>query len=177
MKALLLFTAIALLLSACKGTGLTYTVATESMAPTLKVGDVIFADPIAYKIADPQRGEIVVVKAPDGETTPNGQIQMFPKRIIGVGGDKIQIVADKLYVNDQRLVIGVIPQTGKYFSDHPVGNFGPVTVPKDQYFLVGDNLPNSLDSRYWKHSTVTKDYFVGRVTTVKEKDTGKIRYL
>jgi signal peptidase I len=177
MKSLVLITALALLLSACKGTGLTYTVATESMAPTLKVGDVIFADPIAYKIASPQRGDIVVVRAPDGETNPNGQIQMFPKRIIGVGGDKIRIVAGKLYVNDQPVVLGIVPETGKYFSDHPVGDFGPVTVPKEQYFLVGDNLPNSLDSRYWKHSTVTKDYFIGKVTTVKDKGTGNIRYL
>ena len=177
MKSILLITTIALLFSACKGTGLTYTVATESMAPTLKVGDVIFADPIAYKIGAPQRGDIVVVKAPDGETNPDGQIQMFPKRIIGVGGDKIRILAGKLYVNDQQVVLGIVPGTGKYFSDHPVGDFGPAMVPKDQYFLVGDNLPNSLDSRYWKHSTVTKDYFVGRVTTVKDKDTGNIHYL
>src|SRR5205823_3450988 len=63
MKSLVLITAIALLLSACKGTGLTYTVATESMAPTLKIGDVVFADPIAYKIATPQRGDIVVVRS------------------------------------------------------------------------------------------------------------------
>ena len=51
------------------------------------------------------------------------------------------------------VVLGIVPETGKYFSDHPAGDFGPVTVPKEQYFLVGDNLPNSLDSRLldsWK---------------------------
>jgi len=177
MKSILLIATIALLLSACNGTSLTYKIATVSMSPTLKVGDIVFADPIAYKIDVPRRFDIVVVRAPDGETNPDGTIQVFPKRIIGVGGDRIQIIAGQLYVNDQPVVLGIVPGTGKYFSGHRVADFGPAMVPKEQYFLVGDNLPDSLDSRYWKHSTVTKDYFIGKVTTIKDKETGKIRYL
>ena len=165
---------LSLMLTSC-GLGHSYTVTTNSMSPTLKVGDTIFANTIEYKVAPPQRGDIVIVRAPDGETESNGQVQMFPKRVIGVGGDKIQIVACKVYVNDQVVMENVRGDGG--CPPNLLADFGPVVVPSNEFFLVGDNLPNSRDSRNWKHSTVTKDYIVGKVTTVKDKDTSNIRSL
>ena len=152
-----------------------YTVATNDMSPTLKAGDTISANAFEYKFSSPQRGDIIIVRAPDGEKERNGQVQVFPKRIIGTGGDRIQVSACKVYVNDR-----VIMQNVRGDGACPpslVPDFGPVVVPPNEYFLVGDNLPDSLDSRQWKHSTVTKDYIVGKVTTIKEQGTGKIRSL
>jgi signal peptidase I len=171
---LLIFLAFSLLFGGC-GAVHTYTVATESMSPTLKIGDTISANTFEYKASSPQRGDIVILRAPDGEKESNGQLQLFPKRVIGVGGDKIQVAACKVYVNDEIVLHNVRGDGG--CPPNVLPDFGPIVVPANEYFLVGDNLPNSRDSRHWKHSTVSMDYIMGKVTTVKDKDTGKIRSL
>ncbi len=161
---------------ACSGFhGFTFRVPTESMAPTVNPGDSVFADLFYYKHSPVQRGDIVVVKDPDGKMTVDGKREeMYVKRVIGLGGDKIQILSRKVLVND-RVLNGF--GTGKYTSDFPVDDLGPVIVPKGEYFLVGDNLPNSYDSRQWKHSTVNIDGIYGKVTAIQDGKTKTIRYL
>jgi signal peptidase I len=145
------------------------------MSPTIKEGDTVFCDPIYYKHSPVARGDIIVVKDPDGKKNPDGSVQMYIKRVIGVGGDKIQIVSSKVYVND-RILSGILG-SGKYFSNYPVEDFGPVIVPQGEYFLVGDNLANSADSRHWKRATVRIEDIYGKVTQVKDKDSGETRSL
>src|SRR5260370_21868184 len=174
MTRLAILIGLSLMLTGC-GTGHSYTVTTNSMSPTLKVGHTIFANEFEYKFSPPQRGDIIIVRAPDGEKEANGNVQVFPKRVIGIGGDKIQVAACKVYVNDRVAIQNV--RGGGGCPPNLLPDFGPVVVPPNEYFLVGDNLPNTLDSRQWKHSTVTKDSIVGKVTTVKDKDTGNIRSL
>lgn len=155
--------------------GLVFRVVTNSMAPTIKEGDTIFCDRLFYKLSPLRRGDIVIVKDPEGRTNPDGSVQMYPKRIIGLGRDKVQVIAGKVYVNDN-LLSGVLGR-GKYFSDMPVEDFGPLVVPQGEYFLVGDNLANSYDSRLWKNSTVKIESIYGKVTQIKDKETGEQRSL
>jgi signal peptidase I len=155
--------------------GFTFRVPTESMEPTVNPGDSVFADLFYYKHSSVQRGDIVIVKDPDGKMTADGKREeMYVKRIIGIGGDKIQIASGKVYVNG-RALSGF--DTGRYVSNFPVDDFGPVVVPPGEYFLVGDNLPNSLDSRQWKHSTVNINSIYGKVTAIQDGKTKKTRYL
>jgi signal peptidase I len=169
-------TLLALVTFACSGFhGFTFRVPTDSMIPTVNPGDSVFADLFYYKHSLVNRGDIVVVKDPDGKMTVDGKRQeMYVKRIVGVGGDKIQIASGKVYVND-RVLDGFA--SGKYAADFPVDDFGPVVVPQGHYFLVGDNLANSYDSRQWKHSTVDINGIYGKVTAIQNGKTKNIRYL
>ena len=156
--------------------GFTFRVPGTSMAPTVNEGDSVFADLFYYKHSPVQRGDIVVVKDPVGKMNSSGdREEMYVKRIIGLGGDQILITSGKVYVNN-RLLDGAFG-TGKYESDFPVEDFGPVTVPQGEYFLVGDNLANSYDSRQWQHSTVNLNGIYGKVTGIQDAKTKKTRYL
>ena len=160
----------------CSGyKGLTFRVPTVGMSPTIKEGDVVFCDPLYYKHSPLARGDMVVVIDPDGKKNSNGREEMYVKRIVGLGGDKIQIISSKVYVNEY--VLDGILGSGKYFSNYPVENFGPVVIPQGEFFLIGDNLGNSYDSRHWKRSTVKTDDIYGKVTQIKDTNTGEIRYL
>ena len=132
-----------------------------SMAPTLLVGDHVLVDKsISWNGKLLQRGEIIVFKFPEDETKD------FIKRIIGLPGETIQIRDKIVYVNDklledsaytQRIDPGVIDGT-----INPRDNFGPVTVPDEAYFVMGDNRDQSLDSRFWgyvHHSKVMGKLF------------------
>jgi signal peptidase I len=96
-----------------------------------------------------QRGDVVVFKYPD---EPDRD---FIKRVIGLPGDRLELHRKRVYINGQPLVDPWAQYLSPPSTDGPpqVGNkseeFGPVTVPADQYFMMGDNRDNSQDSRYW----------------------------
>ena len=129
-----------------------------SMIPTLQIGDHILVNKFIYgvkipyiknpiiPVEEPKRGDIIVFRYP---VEPDKD---FIKRVIGIPGDIIQIKNKKIFVNDQPLPHDL----GVYSDPHvisgqinPRDNFGPVTVPKDKYFVMGDNRDNSYDSRFW----------------------------
>lgn len=144
-----------------------------SMIPSLLIGDHILVNKLAYGLQlpgecewtisfppvtcyasnpliafdAPERGDVIVFRYPEDEQKD------FIKRIIGVPGDTIRIENKVVYVNGtplhdaaftQRVDPGVID--GRI---NPRDNFGPLTVPDDSYFVMGDNRDQSLDSRFW----------------------------
>lgn len=113
----------------------------ESMVATLKVGDHILVNRVPFYYRDPQRGELVVFK--------RGNIKMI-KRLIGEPGDTINIQEGKVYVNEQVIdetgYIRVLDNTYQVTTSKVIY---PYTVPKDTYFVMGDNRQESLDSRYF----------------------------
>lgn len=136
-----------------------------SMEPTLLIGDHILVNKFIYgeripftetKIFDfrkPGRGEVIVFIYPKDESKD------FIKRVIGVEGDKIEIKEKKLYVND---VLSNDPygvyQDSSIIPGHvqPRDNYGPVVVPEDCLFVMGDNRDRSADSRFWGFVHVNK---------------------
>jgi signal peptidase I len=129
-----------------------------SMKPTLQIGDHILVNKFVYgvkipflntvllPVKKPQRGDIVVFKYP---LDPKKD---FIKRVIGLPGDIVEIREKTIYINGQPLNhdVGV-------FSDprtiggtiRPRDNLGPITVPRDALFTMGDNRDESFDSRFW----------------------------
>lgn len=163
-----------LLTTSCKD--ITFRQASNAMSPTIKAGDVVYCDKIQYQLSVIERGDIVITTSPAEELVANdGPDARYIFRIIGIGGDKIQVIGGRVIVNDKAL--GGAFASGHYESNYPVNNYGPVVVPQGEYFLVGDNLANSFDSRYWKRRTVKGETIIGKATMIKDGKTGEIRNL
>ena len=135
-----------------------YKIPSGSMKPTLLIGDHILVSKFNYgiklplirstllPIGTPKRGDIVVFIYPEDRSKD------FIKRLVGVPGDTIEI-------RDKKILINGLPYKDEHgvYVDHliipgsvqPRDNFGPVTVPKQKLFVMGDNRDESYDSRFW----------------------------
>jgi len=129
-----------------------------SMIPTLLIGDHILVNKFIYGVKNPFTGQVLIpVKDVERKDVivfqyPVNPDQDFIKRVIGLPGDQIKIVDKQVYVNGERFVVdsAVFQNPVIYPADmQPRDNLGPLTVPSDSYFVMGDNRDNSLDSRFW----------------------------
>lgn len=127
-----------------------FTVNGPSMLPTLEDGQRLLVDRITYRIQAPQRGDVVIFRYPFNPK------EHFIKRIIGVPGDEVRIVAGTVYVN------GVALQESYLNGQMLPRNFGPITVTEDTYFVLGDNRNNSEDSRDRRVGLVPRKNLIGR---------------
>src|SRR5919202_4006349 len=121
---------------------------TESMVPTLEVGDRVLVSKVIYHFSGPQRGDIVVFESPDED-------QDLIKRVVGVAGDNIKVVRGSLYVNGERWEEAYLN-----YERPDESAYGPITVPEGHVFVMGDNRADSADSRYI--GPVPMDYLVGK---------------
>lgn len=114
-----------------------YIVEGASMEPTLHNQEKIFVS----RINNVTRGDIVIIK---------GTEENYVKRIIGLPGDKVVVKDDKLYVNGNLIKEAYLSENRKLaeqMGSKLTGDFGPLTVPADKYFVMGDNRLYSKDSR------------------------------
>ena len=169
-------------------------VPTGSMKPTILEGDAVFVNRMAYDIrvpfttvslwhrSDPMRGDIIILYSPADE-------QRLVKRVVGLPGDTLAQKNGILFINGQQLTyasrdpepllpaqeasshIFVTEQLGEH--THPVmldrlawrqGDFAPVSVPDNSYFVMGDHRDNSADSRFF--GFVGRDQILGRASAV-----------
>ena len=110
----------------------------ESMVPTLEIGDRVFVNKFIYRFHEPQRSDIVVFRSAEG-----GEEDLI-KRVVGVPGDQIEVRDGVLFVNGQRQEE---PYVNPEFPDD--SSYGPTTVPQGKVFVMGDNRTNSRDSRFF----------------------------
>ncbi len=129
-----------------------------SMKPTLQIGDHILVNKFIYgikipyvrktliPITEPKRGDIIVFIYPVDRTKD------FIKRVVGIGGDVIEIKNKKIFLNGSPYDDTHGVYTDKLvlpLSIQPRDNFGPVKVPEGSIFVMGDNRDQSYDSRFW----------------------------
>ena len=136
-----------------------------SMEKTIMTGDRIFGFRLAYginidffghnytkKFRDPERFDIVIFKYPDDERT------LYIKRVIGLPGEKVQILDGKVYINDSEE-----PLDDSFCPETPLSDGdGVYQVPEDSYFMMGDNRNLSRDSRFWINKYVSRDKILGK---------------
>jgi signal peptidase I len=123
---------------------------TGSMTPAVSAGDHVFMEGLTYLARKPRRGDIIAFESDGIELLPRGQI--YDKRIVGLPGEHLRISDGKLHINDALVVITngsgeisfVLTENMKSFAFK-----SDVMVPPGQYFVIGDNTTNSLDSRSW----------------------------
>lgn len=124
-----------------------------SMSPVLDDGDRILMNRFIYLITDPKHNDVIAF-LPNG----NKKSHYYVKRVVGVPGDKVQIVDGALYVNGELY---------EEAADVPSMEYAglaqdEITLGKNEYFVLGDNRNNSEDSRYANIGPIKKEHIVGK---------------
>jgi signal peptidase I len=166
----------------------------SSMEPTLQINDRLIIEKLSYKFRKPERGEVIVFNPPAVPVVPDAS-KVYIKRLIGLPGDRIAIRDGKVFVNDKALNEPYIKEAPDYTLptndlSKCQGCFQPpeviqtkkslsFTVPPGNYWMMGDNRNNSLDSRVWgflpEQNIVGRAFFrywppddrIGKLTTPK----------
>ena len=123
----------------------------SSMEPTLSDGDNLIVDKLSYRFHDPARFDIIVFPQEDG--------RYFIKRIIGRPGETVQIDEDGfIYINGEKL----LESYGREVMRDPGLAKDGIQLGEDEYFVLGDNRNDSLDSRTAEVGLIAKDRIIGR---------------
>ena len=150
-----------------------FRIPSESMVPTLQVGQRVLVDRVSYRFSDPDRGDVVVFKPPSGqpstcgvqrpsdepcpEGTPDKSSENFIKRVVGLPGDHLKVLQGSVYINGKR-------QKESFAHLDPscaICNLPrEITIPKGEYYMMGDNRGESADSREW--GPVPKKWIIGK---------------
>ncbi len=147
-----------------------YRIPSSSMEPTLhcakpgsgctsRFSDRVLANRFIYHLRDPRRREIIVFNVPKRAEEACGAGGVFVKRIIGLPGDVWQEREGFVYINGKKLDEPYIRKDRRDFSSYPARK-----IPKDNYFMMGDNRQSSCDSRRW--GTVPRANIIGKVFAI-----------
>ncbi len=152
-----------------------FRIPSESMVPTLAIGQRVLVDRVSERFGDPDRGDVMVFKPPRGaddnacgidkpesqpcpRPTSERSETNFIKRVVALPGERLKIVNNRVYINGRK-------------QDEPFLNNGTpceqlcnmpreITIPKGHYFMMGDNRGESADSREW--GPVPKRWLIGK---------------
>jgi signal peptidase I len=151
-----------------------FRIPSESMEPTLDVGQRVLVDRVSYRFGAPGRGDIVVFKPPAGadrnecgvdhssesscpRPTSGHSDTNFIKRVVGLPGDHLKVIDGRAYIDGKvRKEPQIRPDSSCGICNLPQ----EITIPKGYYFMMGDNRGESADSREW--GPIPKKWIIGR---------------
>ncbi len=126
----------------------------ESMVPTLQVGDRVMVNKFIYYFKKPQRGDIIVFHPPEILNSKDDYI----KRVIGLPGETVEMKNNRVYIDGKPLVEPYLAEPVNY-------TYGPVVVPEDSLLVLGDNRNKSFDSHMW-NAWLSKDKIKGKAFVI-----------
>lgn len=151
-----------------------FRIPSESMVPTLEIGQRVLVDRISKNFSDYERGDILVFKPPAGSEANSCGVEHsnraacprptsersdtnFIKRVVGVGGDRLKVLGGAVYINGKRQS----ESFARLDDGCPICNLPEeIRIPKGYYFMMGDNRGASADSREW--GPIPKDWVIGQ---------------
>lgn len=139
----------------------TFKVPSGAMKPTLLIGDYIIVNRLPQNLIKIERGDIVVFDCPKDPSV------VIAKRVVGLPGDIIEIRDKALSVNNDFVEEYYIIYIDQYIFTKDINerdNFGPITIPDNNIFVLGDNRDASIDSRFWGFVELSK--VKGKVTRI-----------
>lgn len=151
-----------------------FRIPSQSMEPTLDVGQRVLVDRVSFRFSDPERGDIVVFNPPLGsqrgnqcgadhstnqacpEPTDEPADTNFIKRVVGVPGDRLKVIDGQVYINGEAVDEPYVRPS----ATCSLCNLSQeITIPPDHFFMMGDNRGQSADSREW--GPVPEDWIIG----------------
>ena len=156
-----------------------FKIPTGSMEENLLIGDHLLVNKFVFAptatgierallpVGTIRRGDVIVFKYPEEPERD------FIKRVIGLPGETLELKAKKIFINGKPLDEPYVhfleeprrnAELAEVTSSDVRENYGPVTVPPNQYFMMGDNRDNSADSRYW--GFMPRDYVKGKALLI-----------
>jgi len=131
----------------------------SSMVPNFFDKEYLLTDKVTYQFSEPQRGDVIVFKAPPSEPCAEDECE-YIKRIIGIPGDRVKVSNGQVYLNGSLLKQDFLPDD---FTTSP-GAYNQegveMTVPPDQYLCFGDNRSHSRDGR--EFGPIKKELIIGK---------------
>jgi signal peptidase I len=125
----------------------------SSMEPNVHEGEWLVINKVVYKLHPPQRGDIIIFP------NPNNPSEEYIKRVIGLPGEVVEMKGGKVTIHQPDGNVFVLDES-EYIADPANNSYLSATIPADNYFVLGDNRNNSIDSRGgW---TVPRDEIVGK---------------
>ncbi len=166
MRALVVYTILVFSFLVIGCSGLAYRVPSEAMKPTIGSDDMCVANPLAYSFGEIKRFDIVVFKANEEQRIRFNENNLrYAMRIIGLPNEKLEMKENKIFINNSRIE----EPFEKIVDEQDLKkNFPAIIIPANEYFLLGDNRPNSEDSRYWKKATVEKNNIYSPIVEIKK---------
>jgi len=124
-----------------------------SMENTVMTDSRVMGLRFIYSISDPERFDIILFHPPDNDSSIP-----YVKRIIGLPDETLEIIDGRVYINGSPT-----PLDESFIKGVARGNFGPVVVPDNSYFVMGDNRNGSIDSRHWQSAFVSRSDIIAKL--------------
>jgi signal peptidase I len=136
-----------------------FRIPSDSMVPTLQVGDRVLVNKLSYDAHDLNRGDVVVFHRPPDLIGAEGDPEDLIKRVIGLPGETVSSRDGIVYIGDRRLEEPYLPEGTTTFNLD-----APIEVPEDHILVLGDNRGNSTDGRSF--GPIRTDSVVGRAFSI-----------